>query len=194
MSNDMNLTNTLTCADHESLRSWLQEHHDKETEIWLIFFKKHTGVTSVTYSEALDEALCFGWIDGILRKIDEEKYARRFTPRKQGSSWSAANIARVRRLIDDDRMTEAGLRVFDPSLFDRPAPVNPGRTQQGLPEWMLAVFNRNAAAWNNFKALPPSQQRLYIGWILHAKKRETQRRRLDEAIGQLERNQRLGMK
>jgi uncharacterized protein YdeI (YjbR/CyaY-like superfamily) len=186
--------NTLTCKNLAALRAWLRRHHDKETEIWLVFFKKDSGIAGVSYAEALDEALCFGWIDGMLRKLDEQRYCRRFTPRKTGSSWSAANVAHMRRLIDEGRMTEAGLRVFDATLLDQQQPVNPGRREREIPVWMADEFTRHPEAWKNFNALPPSQQRLYLGWILHAKKPETRRRRFAEALSKLARNERLGLK
>lgn len=190
----MLISTMLTCATRQSWRSWLRKHHSVETEIWLVFYKKRAGVAGISYEEAVEEALCFGWIDGILKKIDDKNYVRRFTPRQAGSSWSATNIGRMKRLMDEGRMTEDGLRVFDTALFGKALPVNPGRRISDIPEWIKQSFRANKNAWHNFNALPPSQRRLYLGWILDAKKEETRHRRLAEAVSRLEKNLPLGMK
>jgi uncharacterized protein YdeI (YjbR/CyaY-like superfamily) len=95
------------------LRAWLQHNHAEATEVWVLMYKKHTGKPGVTLEEATEEALCFGWIDSVLRRIDDEKHALRFTPRKKGSNWSESNKKRVAKLIEQGRMTEAGLTKID---------------------------------------------------------------------------------
>jgi mannose-6-phosphate isomerase-like protein (cupin superfamily) len=104
---------TLRVPNREGWRDWLSRNHESEREAWLVLYRKGTAKAGVSYDEAVEEALCYGWIDGVIRKVDEESYAQRFTPRKPGSNWSASNIARVNRLIREDRMTASGLAVFD---------------------------------------------------------------------------------
>jgi mannose-6-phosphate isomerase-like protein (cupin superfamily) len=104
---------TLSVPDREGWRDWLSQNHKSEREVWLVLYKKGAGKRGVSYDEAVEEALCFGWIDSIIKKIDGESYAQRFTPRKSGSNWSASNIARINKLIREDRMTTSGLAVFD---------------------------------------------------------------------------------
>ena len=190
----MIISTALTCKNPRVWRSWLRTHHHTAREIWLVFYKKHTGIAGISYEEAVQEALCFGWIDGIVKKLDEERYAQRFTPRRAGSSWSASNIRRMRRLIDEGRMTGVGLRVFDTSLFDVPLPVNPGRSDVDIPDWITSAIHHNRKAANNLLGLAPSKQRLYIAWILDGKKESTQRRRLAEVINRLENNIPMGLK
>jgi mannose-6-phosphate isomerase-like protein (cupin superfamily) len=104
---------TLSVPDREGWRNWLSQNHKSEREVWLVLYKKGAGRRGISYDEAVEEALCFGWIDSIIRKIDGESYAQRFTPRKSGSNWSASNIARINRLIREEKMTASGLAVFD---------------------------------------------------------------------------------
>jgi uncharacterized protein YdeI (YjbR/CyaY-like superfamily) len=190
----MNITKTFTSPSRLEWRAWLRKHHRIETEVWFVFFRKGTGGKCISYDEAVEEALCYGWIDSIMRKLDETRYARRFSPRHEGSKWSASNIERMRILIARRRMTRAALRFFDPALLDAPPPVNPGRRELAMPAWIESVFTKHPVAKKNYDALPPSQRRLYLAWILDAKKETTQQRRLAQVIDKLERNQPLGMK
>jgi uncharacterized protein YdeI (YjbR/CyaY-like superfamily) len=105
------ITETFFAADRVTWRDWLERHHIDKSEIWLVFLKKHVDEPCVTYDEAVEEALCFGWIDGVLRRIDDREHAVRFTPRKPGSVWSESNVVRVERLIAEGRMTEAGMAL-----------------------------------------------------------------------------------
>jgi mannose-6-phosphate isomerase-like protein (cupin superfamily) len=109
----MKSVKTLRVPDREGWRDWLDRNHQSEREIWLVLYKKGAGKKGPSYDEAVEEALCFGWIDSIIRKVDGESYAQRFTPRKPGSKWSASNIARINKLIREGRMTPSGLAVFD---------------------------------------------------------------------------------
>jgi uncharacterized protein YdeI (YjbR/CyaY-like superfamily) len=102
----------LRAQDRTAWREWLKDNHDKSTEVWLLFYKKHTGKVWVTYDEAVEEALCYGWIDGVIRRVDEESYAQKFTPRKRGSKWSASNLTRMKRLIEDGRVSRMGMDVY----------------------------------------------------------------------------------
>jgi uncharacterized protein YdeI (YjbR/CyaY-like superfamily) len=184
------------CASsREEWRAWLQQNHAGVSEIWLVYFKKHTGKPTVGYAESVEEALCFGWIDGLKKRIDEDRYAHRFSPRKAKSKWTPLNIQRARKMIEAGKMTEAGLVSFRQRLeYDEK--FLQARTQKKLelPAEMEAAIKLNKAAWNNFKQLAPGYRKQYVGWLVSAKKPATRARRLEEAIRLLARNKKLGMK
>jgi uncharacterized protein YdeI (YjbR/CyaY-like superfamily) len=169
--------------DREAWRRWLSVHHDKASEIWLAYYKKGTGKKSVTYDEALDEALCFGWIDSVIRSLDAEKYMQRWTPRRPGSIWSAANKKRLARLAAEGRMGEAGLAKVRAAkrdgswtkldAFDRDA---------GTPAELLDALAKKPGARVKFEALSPSQMKLWSWWVLSAKRAETKSRRAAVAV------------
>jgi uncharacterized protein YdeI (YjbR/CyaY-like superfamily) len=188
----MEITKTVTAQNRGELRAWFEQNYAAESEIWVVFFKKHTGVPSVTLDEAQEEALCFGWIDGIEKKMDEQRYALRFTPRKNNKNWSEVNIRRVRRLYKAGLMTEPGLMLITFPLDGPDEPPDP-RAVPDLPENLLKQLKANPKAWENFQKLPPSQQKIYRGWLTSAKREETQLKRLALALELLEYNCRLGM-
>ncbi len=173
----------------EEWRAWLQEHHETETEVWLVFPKKHTGDPRVPYGDAVEEALCFGWIDSIARRIDDDRYAQKFTPRKDTGNWSAPNLARMEKLIAGGRMTPAGLAKFAPV-----AQAPRYQSDSALPLFVEEALKGNEAASQYFQSLPPSHRRNYVRWITEAKKEETRQRRLQEALRMLESRQQLGLK
>ena len=185
----MKMETTLTVVSRDQWRTWLKKHHARKTEVWLVFFKKAAGRRGIGYEDAVDEALCFGWIDSLVQRIDAERYARKFTPRKPGSKWSDINKQRVARLIETGRMTEAGR-----SKVAFPRKGEPQNRVFKLPASLLRQLRSNRRASGNFKALAPSYQRLYIGWILDAKRDDTRIRRMREAIGLLEKSKKLGLK
>jgi uncharacterized protein YdeI (YjbR/CyaY-like superfamily) len=189
----MQITKLAYAANRAEWRTWLEQHHTAEREVWLVYYKKGSGKSSATYLESLEEALCFGWIDSIIQKIDDEKYARKFNPRRAGSKWSELNKHLVAKLVKEGRMTEAGLATVDFSLPEAEAP-RPKRPELPLPDWLKAGLMNNPKAWENFSNLPPSHKRNYIGWISDAKKDVTRQRRIREAIQRLEKNERLGLK
>jgi uncharacterized protein YdeI (YjbR/CyaY-like superfamily) len=189
----MKITQTFTAPDRASWHKWLAEHGNKESEVWLIYFKAGTGKPSISYNDSLEEALCFGWVDSIIQKIDEEKYARKFTPRKAGSKWSELNKHLVAKLVQEGRMTEAGLAKMDFPLHEAQT-SRPKRSELSLPDWLKAGLMTSPKAWENFSTLAPSHRRNYIGWISDAKRAETRQRRIQEAIGRLEKNETLGLK
>jgi uncharacterized protein YdeI (YjbR/CyaY-like superfamily) len=186
----MDITTTTYAAGPAEWRAWLAEHHATETEIWLVYYKKQSGKPSVIYKQALEEALCFGWIDGQIKKIDEERYAQRFTPRRAGSNWSEVNKHLVARLVREGRMTPAGMAKVNFALPEADAPAPP-RPDLPLPDWLEAAIKANPRAWENFTALPPSQRQRYTGWIIDAKQEATRRRRLAKALAMLERGERM---
>ena len=167
-------------ASAADVRAWLEENHATARELWVGYYKKGVDKTSMRYAEEVEEALCFGWIDGVARSFGDY-YANRFTPRRKGSRWSAANIARVAKLRQQDRMRPAGLRAFAqrnpakdiPSAAQRPA---------GLPSEMEQRLRRDARAWAYWQAEIPSYRRGCVDWILDAKREETRERRLTDLI------------
>jgi uncharacterized protein YdeI (YjbR/CyaY-like superfamily) len=189
----MKITQTFIAPDRAAWRNWLTEHGEATSEIWLVYYKATTGKPSISYQDSLEEALCFGWVDSIIQKIDEEKYARKFTPRKAGSKWSELNKHLVAKLVQEGRMTEAGLARVDFPLSEAPA-ARPKRPDLPMPDWLKAGLMTRPTAWENYLKLAPSHQRNYIGWISDAKKDETRQRRIREAIGRLEKNETLGLK
>jgi len=189
----MKITQTFTAPDRASWREWLAEHGMIETEVWLVYYKAGSGKASISYEDSLEEALCFGWVDSLIQKIDGEKYARKFTPRKAGSNWSELNKHLVAKLVKEGRMTEAGMAKVEFSL-EEAASARPKRPELPLPDWLKAGLMTSPKAWENFSKLPPSHQRNYILWVSDAKREETRLKRIREAIGRLEKNERLGLK
>ena len=185
----------LYVADREQWREWLSKNHAAKPGIWLIFYKKETSKPTIAYEAAVEEALCFGWIDSIIKKIDAVKYARKFTPRSDKSKWSQLNIKRAYKMIKEGRMTKIGLAKIEVAkksgLWDKD-----DRPQISLdvpPEFAKALA-RNKKAKENFDKLAPTYRKHYIGWISVAKRPETKKRRIEESIALLEKGQKLGMK
>lgn len=170
-------------ATPAKFRAWLEQHHEDRRELWVGFYKKSSGRPSITWQEAVDEALCFGWIDGIRKSVDDDSYANRFTPRTSKSTWSAVNIARAKELQRLGRMHPAGLKAFAARADERSA-IYSYEQRHGAslePEQELRL-RRNAKAWQFFQAQPPSYRKAAIWWIVSAKKDETRQRRLDALI------------
>jgi uncharacterized protein YdeI (YjbR/CyaY-like superfamily) len=175
-------------------RRWLEKNHAKSPGIWLAYYKVDAGKKSVRYEEALEEALCFGWIDSTVRRLDHERYMQKYTPRKEASLWSAANKARVARLIDEGRMTEAGLAKIRAAKslgtwtkldrIDRDAEV-PGE--------LLHAMEAEPSVKALFEKLPPSQKKLWSWWIVSAKRPETRDRRIVETIRRVAAGRKAGM-
>lgn len=184
----VNISRTLHLETRSEWRAWLAEHHEKATEIWLVYNKKRSGRPRVAYDEAVEEALCFGWIDGLTKPIDADRYAQRFTPRREKSGWSDLNRRRFRRLVKEGRMTAAG-RARGPS---KASPVE--RSSSKTPPYIVAALRGHPEAQRFFRELAPSYRRLYVRWIASAKREETRQRRLSEAISLLARRQKLGLK
>jgi uncharacterized protein YdeI (YjbR/CyaY-like superfamily) len=173
---------TLDVPSLEAWRKWLAAHHDSESEIWLVFHKVHTGRPTIAYKDALDEALCFGWIDSLIKRLDDERYARKFTPRKADSRWSTVNRKRYAALQASGRLMPAGKnRPPTARSGDAPRPSSPS----GVPSYIEAALRKHSAAWKFFEGLAPSHRGKYIAWIDSAKKEETKIKRLQEAIQKL---------
>jgi uncharacterized protein YdeI (YjbR/CyaY-like superfamily) len=180
-------------------RNWLCENHSAHKEVWLIFYKNKKP--TITYESSVEEALCFGWIDSIIKKIDEEKYARKYTPRTNTLKWSASNIKRIRKLIAEGKMEEAGYSKLDKTLYDPIKKViliaeEPEQKAKELvvPDFIIAFFGNYPIALQNFKALAPSHKKQYVLWINNAKTEPTIQKRLNEAVNLLNENKKLGLK
>jgi len=187
--------NQLYVTKREEWRDWLSKYYDKETEIWLIFYKKETSKPSIPYEAAVEEALCFGWIDSIIKKIDATKYARKFTPRKENSKWSALNKKRARKMIKEGRMIDFGLAKIRIAKKTGQWDQDPGfQISFDIPLEFAKALDQNKKAKENFDKLAPSYRKHYIGWITTAKRAETRKRRIDESITLLEKEKKLGLK
>ena len=170
-------------TDAAQFRAWLEEHHDTATELWVGYYKKGVSRTSLSYPEAVEEALCFGWIDGITRRIDDEVYANRFTPRRKGSSWSAVNIAKVAELTAAGRMHAAGLRAFEERDRRKDASYSLERAAAALPADYEARLRADPGAWAYWQAQPPGYRRTATHWVVSAKREDTRLRRMATLIG-----------
>ncbi len=176
-------------------RRWLARNHGKETGIWLVFLKKQSGKPTLDYDAVVEEALCYGWIDSIIKKLDDERYARKLTPRKLDSRWSESNKKRVAALIKNGRMTKFGLAKIEAAkqsgLWSKsPKP----QIAPGIPAEFERALAKNTKAKTFFDQLAPSYQRQFSGWIAIAKLPETRARRVKESIALLARGEKLGMK
>jgi uncharacterized protein YdeI (YjbR/CyaY-like superfamily) len=163
-------------------RNWLEANHQTETEILVGYYKVGTKKPSLTWSESVDEALCFGWIDGIRRSIDYESYCNRFTPRNPKSNWSAINIKKVEELIRLGKMTPAGMAAFEKRREDRSAIYSYENRPEKFDPDMETLFRKNTEAWNFFSMLPPSYRKTIIYWVMSAKQSTTRDSRLGKLI------------
>ena len=162
-------------------RTWLEQNHDATQELWVGFYKKSSGKPSITWPEAVDEALCFGWIDGVRKSIDESSYTIRFTPRKAGSIWSAVNIKRVGELSQLGLMQPEGLKAFEKRVGKKSGLYSYENAAE-LDEAYEQQFRANKKAWDFFQARPASYRRAAIWWVVIAKKEETKLKRLATLI------------
>ena len=181
---------TLEVRSRREWRKWLKEHYDSKSEIWLVLNKRHTGMTSISYDDAVEEAVCFGWIDSIVRRLDDARYARKFTPRKAGSAWSTINRRRYADLESRGLLAAPGLKRAPTSRSgDAPRP-----SVSAIPGYIKDALKTHPRAWRYFEKLAPSYQRAYIGWIDSARRNETREKRLREARGLLAAGKKLGLK
>jgi uncharacterized protein YdeI (YjbR/CyaY-like superfamily) len=185
----------ISIKNREEWRHWLSQHHDKSNGVWLVFYKKHTGKSTFEYEEAVEEALCFGWIDSIIKKVDNEKYLRKITPRRSNSKWSDLNKKRITKLIKQGLMTEAGIGKVKEAkasgLWNKP---NRLQISYSIPEELESGLAKNRKARIFFDQLAPSYQKQFIGWIAVAKRQETKQRRVRDSIALLEQGKKLGIR
>jgi len=180
----MELGKTLYTTNRKAWRSWLLEHHNSEKEIWLVYFKKHSKKKSIPYNDAVEEALCFGWIDSTVKKIDEESRGQRFTPRRENSLWSEMNKERARRLIKAGKMTNAGLAKIKVSLEEKFV----------VPEDIKKELKQDKLVWKNFRKFSLSYKRIRIGYLDESRKRPDEfQKRLLYFIKMTKQNKQFGM-
>jgi uncharacterized protein YdeI (YjbR/CyaY-like superfamily) len=163
-------------------RKWLEKNHAKKRELWLGFYKKASNKASIRWPESVDEALCFGWIDGIRKRVDEISYRIRFTPRRRGSIWSAINIKRASELTKEKRMRPAGLKAFAARIENKSGIYSYEQRPVELPEQYAKPLKKNKAAWNFFQAQPPSYRKLISWYVLSAKTEETRSKRFEKLM------------
>ena len=175
---------TYYARDREEWRAWLHEHHAHAKEIWLVYYRKATGKPRVSYNDAVEEALCFGWVDSQQKGIDEERFAQRFSPRKPNSNWSEANKVRLRKLIAQGKMTPAGLAAAQGVQLDEPFEIPPD---------IAAALQQDAQTWRNFQAFPEDYQRIRVAFIHTARNRpEEFTKRLNNLVKMTAQNKTFG--
>jgi len=186
--------------NREEFRTWLGQNGSDHRGLWMIYFKKHLLKEGIEYQEALEEALCFGWIDSLIKNLDEERYLRKFMPRKNKSKWSDFNRKKLAELIRNGKMTQAGLDKIDPSILATLTDANDPPIQQPkqsgwmAPDFILQELGKNEPALKYFNLLSASCRKQYILWITQAKREETIQKRIREAIELLKGNKKLGLK
>ena len=184
---------TLLVQTLKEWRAWLQKHHASEPEIWLVFHKRHTGIPSIEYKDSLDEALCYGWVDSLIKRLDDDRFARKFTPRKPDSRWSEVNRKRYAELKALGRLKPPGIARAPGARGSAPKPKRVELPAK-LPSYIEVALRKHPVARRNYNALSPAHQRRYFAWIASAKREETRMKRLDEAIRMLTRGVELGLK
>jgi uncharacterized protein YdeI (YjbR/CyaY-like superfamily) len=180
----MEIGKTLYFKDRDKWRSWLAKNHDKASEIWLITYKKHTGKPSVPYNDAVEEALCYGWIDSIVKRVDDDRTAQRYTPRRPKSQLSETNKERIRRLIDQGKMTRAGLEKIKDKMDE----------EIQVASDISKALKKDPTVWKNFQDFPDSYKRVRVGWIEGARNRpEVFKTRLNYFVKMTAKNKTYGM-
>lgn len=178
-------------TDQSEFRQWLAENHETATELIVGFYKKGSGKPSMTWSESVDQALCFGWIDGVRRSRDGESYVIRFTPRKSTSRWSAVNIEKIKQLTEQGLMHPAGIKAFESRRDRETDGYRYSEFSAELSAEMIGIFDRSTAAREFFEAQPPGYKRIAIYWIMSAKQEKTRLSRLAKLIAASEKGERI---
>ncbi len=190
----MQIGTTLYVTTRKEWRRWLAAHHATEKDIWLVYYKKQSGKPRIPYNDAVEEALCYGWIDSILKPIDEEKFAQRFSPRKPKAQWSPMNIERLRRLLRQKKVTKAGLEAAKTALETIRKHKTIEKTRVAIPTDILKALKNDPATWKNFSRFPASYKRIRVGWIDGSRRRpEVFQQRLQYFLKMTAQNKRFGM-
>jgi len=188
------IMDTLFFKTRAEWRLWLMENHKSVSEIWIIYLKKHTKRQSVTYNDAVEEALCFGWIDSLVKSIDSESYMQKYTPRKNNSVWSDVNRKRVEKMIREKKMTSAGLEKVEVAKKNGNWDLAySSKIKYAIPIEFTKALQDNIVANSFFRKLSPSHQNTYVGYIVTAKRSETRINRIKKVIGLLEKGTKPGM-
>lgn len=173
-------------ASPEKFREWLEKNHQTKDEISVGYYKIGSGKPSMTWPQSVDEALCYGWIDGVRRSIDAESYCIRFTPRRKNSIWSNVNIAKVQKLMEEGRMKPEGIKAFENRSPEKSGIYSFEKAASDLPDTYLKLFRKNKIAWKYFESFSPSKKKAIIHWILDAKQEVTRIKRLNKLIADCE--------
>jgi len=183
------MENALYFPDKQGWRNWLSQNHTAAAEGWLVFYKKKTAKQGVTMSEAVEEAICFGWIDGKLRRIDDERFAIRFSPRKSGSVWSKINKDRAQKLIDQGKMAAAGLATVEAAkktgMWDS---AYTNQIRDAVPSDLKEALMKQPLAWKNFSSFANTYQNMYAGYVLQAKTQKTRQMHIEKVVEQALKN------
>ena len=188
----MELNNALSFKNRDEWRKWLEKNYRKEKEVWLVHYKKHVGKIGIQLEEAVEEALCFGWIDGKLRKVDEERFILRYSPRKANSVWSKLNRERVERLMKAGKMTAAGLSIIEEAK--KRGSWNQAYTnlkRDRIPPELRKALAEDKRALDNFQRFANSYRNMYIQWVKSAKTGKTRRERIEKVVKQASQNKKL---
>jgi uncharacterized protein YdeI (YjbR/CyaY-like superfamily) len=180
---------TVYCKDRKEWRSWLQKNHEIQKEVWVIYYKKHTKKASIPYDDAVEEAICFGWIDGQVKRIDEERYMQRFTPRTSKSRWSMHNIERAKKMIKQELMTEKGLFIYQDGMNNKR--IIPSSKNFTVPADLKKALADNKEALKNYKSFAPSAQLHFVYWVEDAKTDKTREKRVKRSVELLKKNIKL---
>lgn len=179
----------LEVGDRQEWRAWLGKHHASSPGVWLVFYKEHARVKSIAYEDSVREALCFGWIDSLIKRLDDDRYARKFTPRQSSSKWSEINRKRWMELEESGLLMPAGRTAAPTGNTYAPRPVIPD-----LPAYLAKALKANPKAWRFFEELAPTYRRHFVVWIHSAKRPETREKRIRESIALLAAGEKLGLK
>lgn len=180
-------------ASQSAFRKWLEQHHAETRELWVGFYRKESGKGGITYPQALDEALCFGWIDGLRKAVDDSSYIVRFTPRKPDSIWSAVNVRHIERLIESGQMQKPGLNAFKTRDLRKSQLYSYERYNCKLETAHEKQFKANAKSWEFFCAQAPWYRRTTTWWVVSARREETRLKRLATLIADSEKGRRIGL-
>jgi uncharacterized protein YdeI (YjbR/CyaY-like superfamily) len=185
----------LYVTEREQWRAWLEKNYSTAKEVWLVYYKAHTGKPSIPYGDSVEEALCFGWIDGIIKKLDDERFGRKFMPRKIKSKWAESNKKRAEKMIRQRKMTEAGMvRIREAKESGEWSTVRVRSKELMIPLFFEEALAKNKKALEYFNNLAPSYKRNFVGWVSDAKQEKTRMKRLAEVISLLEQNKKLPLK
>jgi uncharacterized protein YdeI (YjbR/CyaY-like superfamily) len=180
---EIELDKAVYFKDNDEWRAWLEENHEREKEAWLIHYKKHSGKSGLKYDEAVNEAICFGWIDGKMKSIDEERFILRYSPRKTKSVWSKINKEKALRLIEEGRIHTAGLAKIEEAKKNGYWDIAyTNKKQEEVPKDLAEALGEDQSAQENFYNFANSYRNNYVGWINNAKTEETRRRRIIEIV------------
>jgi uncharacterized protein YdeI (YjbR/CyaY-like superfamily) len=184
----------LVLNDRNEWRKWLEKNSIKEKEVWLIHYKKHTGKLGISLEEAVEEAICFGWIDSKMKSLDDEKYILRYSPRKKNSPWSKINKERAKKLINQGKMTEEGLdKIKEARRTGKWSAAYSSKRKPTMPSELEEELKKDKTAWENFNNFANSYQTNYVYWVVRAKREETRKRRIKEVVKRANQNKKPGM-